>query len=356
MEMSDAVVARRKPMLVQLKAGRRYQWCACGRSQRQPFCDGSHAGTGIEPVAFVADSDREALLCACKRTARPPFCDGSHNALADKYEEATADEIDSAANLPVISRDGGHIGRSDLGGGCFVSTIDTPALPAYGTVRLGPVIAARDGAKFLSQWCLLAGPGLSGVLAFPGSDTLLFLPAGQLTVVISGRSFEAGPESGIYVRSGEAFQIRNDSGLSRRVLATVCPQCEAPRWLERMPENFHPELPQRIFGVDPSQREPMADRFYQVLNGDQNGCPEITQFIGEIPRSRAAAHRHLYEEAIMILAGEGFMWTASARAAVAPGDIIFLPRKQLHSLECTAAGGMRLMGAFYPAGSPAVNY
>ena len=58
----------------------------------------------------------------------------------------------------------------------------------------------------------------------------------------------------------------------------------------------------------------------------------------------------------MILSGEGFMWTEGKRAAVRPGDIIFLPRKQIHSLECTAADGMRLMGAFYPSGSPAVNY
>jgi CDGSH-type Zn-finger protein/mannose-6-phosphate isomerase-like protein (cupin superfamily) len=349
-------VGRRKPFLVELKAGRRYFWCACGRSQRQPYCDGSHAGTGIEPVPFVADVDREAVLCGCKRTGRVPFCDGTHNSLTDKYEEAGADEISASANIPVTPRSNGRVGKSGLNGGCHVSTIDPSASQPYGTVRLGPVISAADGARFLSQWYVVAEPGLSGVLCFPGSDTVLFLPAGKITVTISGRSFEVAPESGIYVRNGEAFQVRNTGNTPRKLLLTVCPQCEAPRWLDGMPHNFDPAVPERVFGVDPSRREPMADRFYQVLNGEQNGCREVTQFIGEIPRSRAAAHRHLYEEAIMVLSGEGYLWTETARAAVGPGDIIFLPRKQLHSLECTDAGGMRLMGAFYPAGSPAVNY
>ena len=53
-------------------------WCACGRSKNQPFCDGSHVGTGITPKPFTADTDGEAFLCACKRTGTPPYCDGSH--------------------------------------------------------------------------------------------------------------------------------------------------------------------------------------------------------------------------------------------------------------------------------------
>jgi CDGSH-type Zn-finger protein/mannose-6-phosphate isomerase-like protein (cupin superfamily) len=354
--MPQAVVASRKPFLVELKAGRRYAWCACGRSRRQPFCDGSHAGTGFEPVSFIADADREVVLCGCKRTGRAPFCDGSHNSLADTYEVAGADEIAATASIPIKSRSAGRVGKSELDGGCFVATVDFAALPARGTAQLGPVISGPDGAGFLSQWCMLLQPGLSGVYRFPDSDTVLFLPAGAVTVTISGRQFAVGRESGIYVRRGEAFQMHNPLDQPLRVLLTVCPGCETVQCPAEMPRDFESSIPERVHCVDPSRREPMADRFYQVLNGAETGCPEVTQFIGEIPRSRAAAHRHLYEEVIVVLEGEGFMWTESARAAVAPGDVIFLPRKQLHSLECTTATGMRLMGAFYPAGSPAVNY
>jgi CDGSH iron-sulfur domain-containing protein 3 len=66
------------PYQVELEAGKSYAWCRCGRSKKQPFCDGSHAGTGIEPLMFTAERTEHALLCGCKDTGDPPFCDGSH--------------------------------------------------------------------------------------------------------------------------------------------------------------------------------------------------------------------------------------------------------------------------------------
>ncbi len=69
------------PVEVNVKAGESYWWCACGRSQSQPFCDGSHAGTGFEPQEYVAKRDRALWFCACKQTKKGPFCDGSHNRL-----------------------------------------------------------------------------------------------------------------------------------------------------------------------------------------------------------------------------------------------------------------------------------
>jgi quercetin dioxygenase-like cupin family protein len=123
-----------------------------------------------------------------------------------------------------------------------------------------------------------------------------------------------------------------------------------------MPNNFDTTVPLRVYAVDPAKRQAMADRFYQVLIDDQIGAADMTQFVGEVPRSRAAGHHHLYEETITILSGSGYLWTEGARAEVKPGDIIFLPRRQRHSLECTSDDGMRLVGVFFPAGSPAINY
>lgn len=66
------------PVKVDLKAGEKYYYCTCGRSDNQPFCDGSHAGTDFKPMAFEVDKDQEAYLCTCKKTGNPPYCDGSH--------------------------------------------------------------------------------------------------------------------------------------------------------------------------------------------------------------------------------------------------------------------------------------
>ena len=54
---------------------------SCGRSAKQPFCDGSHKGTSFTPVKFTAEDTKTAFLCGCKHSAKAPFCDGTHKAL-----------------------------------------------------------------------------------------------------------------------------------------------------------------------------------------------------------------------------------------------------------------------------------
>jgi CDGSH iron-sulfur domain-containing protein 3 len=79
--MSEAIVAQKGPFAVELQAGRTYAWCACGRSRKQPFCDGSHKVTALQPVLFKAEHDGTAYLCGCKTSRGRPFCDGSHKQL-----------------------------------------------------------------------------------------------------------------------------------------------------------------------------------------------------------------------------------------------------------------------------------
>jgi CDGSH-type Zn-finger protein len=78
--MSDPVVYDCNPAELELEAGE-YWWCSCGRSMNQPFCDGSHEGTGLEPVPFYIKEKNTVWLCNCKHTQNKPFCDGSHNNL-----------------------------------------------------------------------------------------------------------------------------------------------------------------------------------------------------------------------------------------------------------------------------------
>ena len=82
--MSDKpLISAKSPAGVQLEKGKKYFWCRCGRSANQPFCDGSHKGTEIEPLGFEAKEDGEAWLCRCKATADAPYCDGTHKSLSD---------------------------------------------------------------------------------------------------------------------------------------------------------------------------------------------------------------------------------------------------------------------------------
>ena len=71
------IIPKNMPFSVTLGPGS-YSWCSCGNSAKEPFCDGSHKGTGKEPVAFTITNKEQVVLCACRRTKKPPFCDGTH--------------------------------------------------------------------------------------------------------------------------------------------------------------------------------------------------------------------------------------------------------------------------------------
>ncbi len=79
--MPEPVIADKKPCGVEVENGKEYWWCSCGHSKKQPFCDGSHKGTGFSPMQYVAEADGLVKFCACKHTANKPLCDGAHKNL-----------------------------------------------------------------------------------------------------------------------------------------------------------------------------------------------------------------------------------------------------------------------------------
>ncbi len=78
--MTQPKIAQKSPYAVELAPGD-YWWCACGQSKRQPFCDGAHKGSGIDPVKFSVTEAQKVWLCGCKHSVGKPFCDGSHSKL-----------------------------------------------------------------------------------------------------------------------------------------------------------------------------------------------------------------------------------------------------------------------------------
>jgi len=67
------------PIAVDVIAGKDYWWCACGKSKTQPFCDGSHKGSGFSPLKYTATETKQIWFCVCKQTGNRPLCDGTHS-------------------------------------------------------------------------------------------------------------------------------------------------------------------------------------------------------------------------------------------------------------------------------------
>ncbi|MFN8058846.1 MAG: cupin domain-containing protein [Vicinamibacterales bacterium] len=348
-------VARLKPYYHELEAGRVYLWCACGQSANQPFCDGSHRGTSFRPVRYVAASaGEEVLFCGCKATCSAPFCDGHHNNLPGAYHE---DDPASADNRRVSWVEPDAQGLARLDGRCYVLSLARVPKAALGSTRTCVPISTTLGAEHQSQVYYEVGVEPTPVLAFGESHVILFVAAGRGTVNIGGRSFDVDEKSGVYVRPGEAFQIRaRGEAAPVRVYVSAGPAMSTPTVHQAMPDVFDASCPARVVSLDPAQRHRMAVRYFQMLVDKSVGSTLITQFIGSIPESKAEPHRHLYEEALIILSGRGVMWTETRKAEVEPGDVIFFPRKQLHSLQCTVPEGMEVVGVIYPGDNPSVNY
>ena len=81
MSESLPLMPQKSPYRVDVEAGKTYWWCACGKSAKQPYCDGSHRGTEFSPIKFEATQNESYPFCGCKKTGKEPRCDGTHRSL-----------------------------------------------------------------------------------------------------------------------------------------------------------------------------------------------------------------------------------------------------------------------------------
>ncbi|MDX1460576.1 MAG: cupin domain-containing protein [Xanthomonadales bacterium] len=223
-------------------------------------------------------------------------------------------------------------------------------------LRWARVFGPKDGTRRMSLFRIDLDSGRSPAIVFDGSEAVWYLLEGHGRLSIGDRPFSMRSGFGAHVRAGETCRLeRQGSGVSRWLVA-VCPGRNALRFAPSGQGRFDSRHPERVVDAGAQEQHATADRFYKLLVGPSVGSDSVTQFVGRLPPSRAPEHYHLYEEVICILDGHGRLWAGDEALDVAPGSLIFLPRRQRHSLECLSETGMELVGMFYPAGSPAVNY
>ncbi len=212
--------------------------------------------------------------------------------------------------------------KTELDGGCYVLP---PGIE--GTLNLKKVIGGIFGAKHISQQIMTLGQEMTPILSFGKSQVVLFIIAGTPAITIAGKAFQAGPETGLSVRPGEAFRVTT-AGQFTQILITVCPEHRAFPIVKSLGKNFDDAFPDRLVAPDAARKEEMGDRTYQVLVGKNAGSSQVTQFIGEIPPGKAPSHHHLYEEALYILSGGGGCGPGTSAPRLGRGALFSFPQNR----------------------------
>lgn len=235
-----------------------------------------------------------------------------------------------------------------LEGGCRVTNLKEGEPSREGNLRIWPLFGRHVGAHAISFRTLELDEAAS--LHNEECEEVLYVLEGEGTATVDGKRYKLHRDVGIYLAPDVTLTI--ESGAPMTFVSSRCPDpCSG---------GLQPAV-QAAGGLKPAatpvvrleDRPPQrtGNRWYrEIVSG------EVTQFVGSIPPGRAPDHFHLYEEVICILEGTGVMWAGKSQTPIGAGSCIFLPRKQIHCVENTGPGELRLLGVFYPAGSPAVRY
>jgi len=257
----------------------------------------------------------------------------------------------------------------DLVGGCRVSAMREGTPHVVGSLSVWNQVGKATGAKAISLRILEFGVGLSPALRNDECDEVLYVledledpsKPKRCTVFVDGRPYRVQAQTGIYLRPGQTLMVDNPGPDAVCFVSSQCPESASDGIVPLSSVELvftDPQGPEKssIVRLSDQREMPTGDRWYRVLVDDAIGSEQVTQFVGSIPAGRAPDHFHEYEEVLFILRGSGRMWTGDVSAPIGPGSSVYLPHGQAHCVENTGDAELRLLGVFYPAGSPAVRY
>jgi mannose-6-phosphate isomerase-like protein (cupin superfamily) len=225
-----------------------------------------------------------------------------------------------------------------------VSEQDVQGRRTEGDTALEKLIMGPDtGSQLLEQRVTRYAPGRSLPRGAPERDELLYVVSGSGTLELDGEPHELQPDSGAYVRSGETYVVDNPGPDELLIVSTSVPVEQA----------YRPPREVIVRFADRPELRADAKRTFRYLVNQDAGCMDATQFVGIVEPCRAPDHSHTYDEVGYIVEGKGFAHIDGESIPLRPGSCFHLPPEQVHCIENTGPGVMRILGVFHPSGDPA---
>jgi mannose-6-phosphate isomerase-like protein (cupin superfamily) len=225
-----------------------------------------------------------------------------------------------------------------------VSEGDVEGRALEGDTALEKVIMSPGtGSQLLEQRVTRYAPGRSLPRGEQTRDELLYAVSGSGTLELDGEPHDLEAESGAYVRAGERYVIDNPGPDELLVVSTTVPVEQVYRSPREVIVRF----------ADRPELRADSKRTFRYLVNQDAGCMDATQFVGIVEPCRAPDHSHTYDEVGYILEGEGFAHIDGDSIPLRPGSCFHLPPEQVHCIENTGPGVMRILGVFHPSGDPA---
>ena len=216
-----------------------------------------------------------------------------------------------------------------------VSESDVPARAEEGDTAAGSVtFDASNGCERLEQRVIQFAAGRSLPHRLERAQEVLYVVSGTGSLHLDGKEHRLAPDTAVLIGSGQAYGVETSSGL--KILSVRTPAREEDE----------PGL-QIVRFADCEERRADENRTFRVLI--ETG---VTQFVGIVEPCRAPDHSHPYDEVGYILEGRGFAHVGGDSIPIGPGSCFHLPPQQVHCIENTGPGVMRILGVFFPSGSP----
>lgn len=212
-----------------------------------------------------------------------------------------------------------------------------------GGAELRGTFDAHSGCELLEQHVVRIAHGRFEPRPLADKHEILYVVSGHGTLELETKRYELEPDMGVFIAAGEQYAVEPAGELE--LVSVVTPASDASSPTRKVTVRF----------ADQPEFEASPERTFRYLIDEDAGCVDVTQFLGLVLPSKAPVHSHPYDEVGYIVEGEGIAHVDGEQTPLRRGSCFHLAPGQEHTIENTGSGAMRILGVFYPAGSPAAR-